>query len=95
MPFEFKPQHAYDLHIALEVERSVLDGMMATGRAAGIETRGLSQHGFTESIYFRDPKGYVVELCAKAPDHDRAMDPVDNGAREKLQRWTEARCTTG
>ena len=94
MPFAFKQQHDYDLHIALEVERSVLDAMMAKGRAAGIETRGVSQHGFIESIYFRDPNGYVVELCAKAPDHDRAMDPAHNGAREKLRHWTEARRTT-
>ena len=36
MPFEFKPQHDYDLHIALEVERSVLEPMMAKGKAAGI-----------------------------------------------------------
>ena len=91
MPFDFKPQHDYDLHLALEVERSVLDAMLAKGRAAGIDSRGISQHGFIESIYFRDPNGYVVELCAKAPGHDEAMDPARNGAREKLQRWTAAR----
>lgn len=91
LPFDFKPQHDYDLHLALEVERPVLDTMLAKGRAAGIETRGISQHGFIESIYFRDPNGYVVELCAKAAHHDEVMDPVRNGAREKLQRWTAAR----
>jgi catechol 2,3-dioxygenase-like lactoylglutathione lyase family enzyme len=91
LPFDFKPQHDYDLHLALEVERPMLDAMLAKGRAAGIETRGVSQHGFIESIYFRDPNGYVVELCAKAADHDAAMDPARNGAREKLQRWTAAR----
>jgi len=94
MAFDFKPQHDYDLHIALEVERPVLDTMLAKGRAEGIETRGISQHGFIESIYFRDPNGYVVELCAKAPHHDAAMDPSRNGAREMLQRWTAARSTT-
>ena len=91
MPFDFKPQHDYDLHLALEVERPVLDAMLAKGRAAGIDSRGISQHGFIESIYFRDPNGYVVELCAKAPGHDVAMDPARNGARERLQRWTAAR----
>ncbi len=94
MAFDFKPQHDYDLHIALEVERPVLDAMLAKGRAEGIETRGISQHGFIESIYFRDPNGYVVELCAKAPHHDAAMDPSRNGAREILQRWTAARAAT-
>ena len=88
MPFDWKPQHDYDLHIALEVERPVLAEMMAKGKAAGIETRGISDHGFIDSIYFRDPNGYVIELCAKRADHDAAMDPEKNLARETLHRWT-------
>ncbi len=91
MPFEFKVQHDYDLHIALEVDMKTLHGMLAKGKAAGIETRGVSDHGFIHSIYFRDPNGYVIELTAKTADHDRAMDPAANGAREKLERWTAAR----
>jgi catechol 2,3-dioxygenase-like lactoylglutathione lyase family enzyme len=88
MPFEWKRQHDYDLHIALEVERPVLAEMMAKGKAAGIETRGVSDHGFIDSIYFRDPNGYVIELCAKRAEHDAAMDPAKNDARETLRRWT-------
>jgi catechol-2,3-dioxygenase len=65
--------------------------MLAKGKAAGIETRGVSDHGFVHSIYFRDPNGYVIELAAKTPGHDRAMDPETNGAREKLERWNAAR----
>ena len=65
MPFEFKAQHDYDLHIALEVDSGTLHDMFARGKAAGIETRGISDHGFIHSIYFRDPNGYVVELTAK------------------------------
>jgi len=91
MPFEFKVQHDYDLHIALEVDTQTLQEMLAKGRAAGIETRGVSDHGFIHSIYFRDPNGYVIELTAKTPRHDRAMDPAANGAREKLERWTASR----
>jgi catechol 2,3-dioxygenase-like lactoylglutathione lyase family enzyme len=87
MPFEFKPQHDFDLHIALEVERAVLEPMMAKGREAGIEVRGISDHRFIDSIYFRDPNGYVIELTAKRPGHDDAMDPATNGARAKLDRW--------
>jgi catechol 2,3-dioxygenase-like lactoylglutathione lyase family enzyme len=90
MPFEFKAQHDYDLHIALEVDPPTLQPMLAKGRAAGIETRGVSDHGFIHSIYFRDPNGYVIELTAKTPDHDGAMDPARNGAREKLDRGTAA-----
>jgi len=91
MPFDFKAQHDFDLHIALEVAPSVLQPMLAKGRAQGIETRGVSDHGFIDSIYFRDPNGYVIELCARRPGHDADMDPAANGAREKLQRWTAAR----
>ena len=88
MPFEFKPQHDYDLHIALEVDSATLHDMLAKGKAAGIETRGVSDHQFIHSIYFRDPNGYVIELTAKTPGHDEAMNPQRNGAREKLDRWT-------
>ena len=95
MPFEFKAQHDFDLHIALEVAPDVLPQMLAKGKAQGIETRGVSDHGFIDSIYFRDPNGYVIELCAKRGNHDAEMDPGTNGAREKLQRWTAARAGAG
>ena len=91
MPFDFKPQHDYDLHIALEVDATVSPDMLAKGKARGIETRGVSNHGFVDSIYCRDPDGYVIELCAKCASHDAEMDPAVNGAREKLRRWTVTR----
>ena len=91
MPFEFKAQHDYDLHIALEVDLPTLHNMLAKGKSAGIETRGVADHGFIHSIYFRDPNGYVIELTAKMPGHERAMDPATNGARGKLERWTSAK----
>jgi catechol 2,3-dioxygenase-like lactoylglutathione lyase family enzyme len=87
MPFEFKSQHDYDLHIALEVDEQELKRRLADGKQRGIETRGVSDHGFLHSIYFRDPNGYVIELTAKTPEHDTAMDPALNGARTKLDRW--------
>ena len=91
MPFEFKAQHDYDLHIALEVDGAVLQPMMAKARALDIETRGISDHGFIHSIYFRDPNGYVIELTAKMPGHAQAMDPAINEARAKLDRWQAAK----
>ena len=90
-PFEFKQQHDFDLHIALEVTPEVLGAMFAKGKAAGIETRGISDHGFIDSIYFRDPNGYVIELTAKRPEHDRAMDPATNDARGRLDAWQAAK----
>jgi catechol 2,3-dioxygenase-like lactoylglutathione lyase family enzyme len=88
MVFEFKDQHDFDLHIALEVTSEVLAAMLAIGKAQGREVRGVSDHGFVDSIYFRDPNGYVVELTAKRAEHDEMMDPSRNQAREILQKWT-------
>ena len=86
-PFEFKDQHDFDLHIALEVERDTFEPLMQKAKALGIETRGISDHMLFESIYFRDPNGYVIELAAKAAGHDDGMDPAKNGARGILDKW--------
>ena len=87
MPFEFKEQHDFDLHIALEVEPDALDRMFAKGKADGREVRGVSDHKFIRSIYFRDPNGYVIELTAKVPGMERDMDPKQNHARDILNGW--------
>ena len=93
-PFEFKPQHDFDLHIALEVAPPVLPEMLAKGRAAGIESRGISDHGFIDSIYFRDPNGYVIELAAKRETHEQAMDPKTNESRKNLEEWQRQKSPT-
>ena len=87
MPFDFKEQHDFDLHIALEVNEATLQSMLAKGKASGLHSRGISDHGFLHSIYFRDPNGYVIELTAKTPDHDAAMERAKANARAKLDRW--------
>ena len=87
MPFEFKEQHDFDLHIALEVEPDALDKMFAKGKAEGREVRGVSDHKFIRSIYFRDPNGYVIELTAKVPGREEAMDASKNHARDILNGW--------
>ncbi len=92
-PFEFKAQEDYDLHIALEVAPDDLHAMFEKGKAMGIETRGISDHGFVDSIYFRDPNGYVIELAAKRDGHDQAMDRDSNGARQKLDAWQAEKAT--
>ncbi len=90
-PFDFKPQRDFDLHLALEVDPAMLQPMLEKARGAGMEARGVSDHGFIHSIYFRDPNGYVIELTAKMPGHEAAMDPARNGARAKLDRWQQAK----
>jgi catechol-2,3-dioxygenase len=87
MPFTFKAQHDFDLHIALEVSPEDMHKMFAKGKAAGMETRGVSDHGFIDSIYFRDPNGYVIELTSKRPNHDEAVAKAKLSAREKLNEW--------
>lgn len=86
-PFEFKDQHDFDLHIALEVDATTLQRMHTKGKASGVHTLGVSDHGFVRSIYFRDPNGYVIELTAKAPEHDAMMARARGEAHDKLARW--------
>ena len=82
-PFDFKIQHDFDLHIALEVSRDVLFKKFESGRRMGIETRGITDHGFIESIYFRDPNGYVLELAAKTTQ----VFANASSARDALNTW--------
>ena len=88
-PFEFKDQHDFDLHIALEVDYATLKSMLEKGRAEQVDTRGISDHGFIHSIYFRDPNGYVVELTAPVGDPARTTNP--GAARASLDAWQRSK----
>ena len=91
-PFEFKEQHDFDLHIALTVEEEVLQPMMDKAKSLGIETRGISDHGFVQSIYFRDPDGYVVELAAPTKGSSETdHKPAANSARSSLATWQDSK----
>ncbi|MFT5393622.1 MAG: catechol 2,3-dioxygenase-like lactoylglutathione lyase family enzyme [Gammaproteobacteria bacterium] len=81
--FDFVQQHDFDLHIALEVDDAMLERKFAQGKALGYETRGISDHGFCRSVYFRDPNGYVLELAAPVP----GADLVDTDAHAALANW--------
>jgi catechol-2,3-dioxygenase len=61
--------------------------MLEEGPKHGVQTRGIADHHFIHSIYFRDPNGYVIELTAKLDNHDEVTDPQKNDARGKLDRW--------
>ncbi|MDG1112932.1 MAG: VOC family protein [Pseudomonadales bacterium] len=86
-PFDFKIQHDFDLHIALEVSRDVLLEKFDTGQRSGIETRGITDHGFIESVYFRDPNGYVIELTAKKAK----ASTHGTSARDALNAWQSSK----
>jgi catechol 2,3-dioxygenase-like lactoylglutathione lyase family enzyme len=85
--FNFKAQHDFDLHVALEVPISDLEVWLVKAKTAGMECRGVAQHQMVNSIYLRDPNGYVIELAGKRPNHDEMMDPSKNLARSHLNRW--------
>jgi len=87
MPFEFKHQHDYDLHIALEVDTTTLKRMYDKGHAAGIDTRGVADHGFIRSIYFRDPNGYVIELTSPTERATGYLADAATRARTTLDDW--------
>ena len=83
--FTFKKQHDFDLHIALEVEESALMDYFKKGKNNNIETRGISNHGFIKSIYFRDPNGYVIELTTPIKNYKNIFKAKP---REILNEWT-------
>ena len=90
-PFEFKVQHDYDLHIALEVDPETQHGLFEKGKVAGIETRGVADHGFIHSIYFRDPNGYVIELAARTDSAADYAVEAEKSAHGALARWQETK----
>jgi catechol 2,3-dioxygenase-like lactoylglutathione lyase family enzyme len=86
-PFEFKEQHDFDLHMALEADQDYIDRATAAAKARGIEVRGPSEHGFIRSTYFRDPNGYVVELALKTHIHDSFEAEAPKAAHAILAAW--------
>jgi catechol 2,3-dioxygenase-like lactoylglutathione lyase family enzyme len=90
-PFDFKEQHDFDLHIALEVDKETLREMLARGKEQGVETRGIADHGFIESIYFRDPNGYVIELTARTTTEDVPLEKAKRDARQALDAWQNSK----
>jgi catechol 2,3-dioxygenase-like lactoylglutathione lyase family enzyme len=89
IPFDFKRQKDFDLHIALEASVECANRLLKKANAENREVRGPIDHGIGISIYFRDPNGYVVELVNKTPEHDELLDPNKNGAHNKLKQWQD------
>jgi glyoxylase I family protein len=75
-------------HIALRVDTvEQLEAMKARIRAHGIEVLGVTDHRVFKSIYFFDPNGIRLELCAQlAPESQ--MNAEQKGIHEKLAAWT-------
>ena len=90
-PFEFKPQHDFDLHIALQADLPALQAAVTAAKARGLEVRGPSDHEFIHSTYFRDPNGYVVELAVPTTRAGEVLSSARGEARALLDAWTERR----
>ena len=89
MPFDFKEQHDFDLHLALESSEDRIAEVTEIARQKNINVRGPVDHGIGFSTYFRDPNGYVIELINKNPKHDSLFDPTKNNARQNLDAWQQ------
>ena len=89
--FEFIDQDDFDLHIALEVSNEDLHRMFEKGKRLGIETRGISDHVIIDSIYFRDPNGYVIEVTSKRSDHEAQMVEARTQAHDVLKNWQQSK----
>ena len=95
MPFDFKEQRDFDLHIALKVDMNHLLTMHAKGTTENRHVRGPVNHGFIHSIYFRDPNGYVVELSAPVGDKNfEAKAGTRAKARDVLTGWSNRKSIT-
>ena len=82
--FNFKKQRDFDLHIAFEVGLKDLNKMYKKGLENNIETRGIINHGFIKSVYFRDPNGYVIELSY--PQEKLGNEKYEDNLK-KLSDW--------
>jgi catechol 2,3-dioxygenase-like lactoylglutathione lyase family enzyme len=81
-------------HIALQVaDAEKLGAMKKRLSAAGVEVRGVVDHGFVESIYFFDPNGLRVELTRSTVE-PAVLEGYAREAHETLARWT-ARASGG
>ena len=84
----FEPKSDFDLHIALEIpDVQTLMTYKDKAVAAGIEVRGPSDHGAIQSIYLRDPNGYVIELTVQVNRDEKSIERGLLEAHGILDRW--------
>jgi catechol 2,3-dioxygenase-like lactoylglutathione lyase family enzyme len=94
-PFTFKDQHDFDLHLAIEMDHETQQELGERARAAAMEVRGPVNHGPMQSLYVRDPNGYVIELTAYRPGQSRAPAAPSAAARATLESWQASKPRRG
>ena len=76
-------------HIALRVDTvEQLEDMKTRLEAHGIEVLGVTDHRVFKSIYFFDPNGIRLELCAQLASSSQ-MFSEQKGVHEKVQAWSK------
>jgi glyoxylase I family protein len=75
-------------HVALKVDGvDQLEAMKARLQAHGITVLGVTDHRVFRSIYFFDPNGIRLELCAQlAPPAQMQAESL--GLRQKIDDWS-------
>jgi catechol 2,3-dioxygenase-like lactoylglutathione lyase family enzyme len=78
-------------HLALEVDSvDTLEKTKKDLEAAGIEVLGPTDHTIFKSIYFFDPNGHRLELCANTGT-PAMMKKLDDVKRDMLDEWSRTR----
>ena len=78
-------------HIALEVESlDELSKCKARIEAAGLDVIGPTNHGIFKSIYFFDPNGHRIELCANTGTAAQ-MRMLHEVAPAMLEEWSQTK----
>lgn len=76
-------------HIALRVDTvEQLEAMKTRIEAHGIEVLGVTDHRVFKSIYFFDPNGIRLELCAQLASNTQ-MFSEQEGIHEKIAAWSK------
>ena len=82
---------AWVQHIAFKVDSlATLESTKASLQASGVEVIGPTDHTIFKSIYFFDPNGHRLELCADVgtPEMYRKLDAVK---WDMLNEWAQTK----
>ena len=76
-------------HIAMRIDTiDELHAMKTRIEAHGIEVLGVTDHRVFKSIYFFDPNGIRLELCAQLASNSQMFDER-KGIHEKVAAWSK------
>lgn len=76
-------------HLALEVDSvEEVEEMKRRLDAAGVESKGVVDHGFIKSVYFFDPNGLRLEITTRT-EEPGFLEKAASEAHSDLRKWTE------